>query len=451
MLRLLPILLLLGCSTPPEGDPRAARLSEAQAALLADPAAAEALFAALSEEDPADGVALRGHARAHLELGRLDQATRLATRAITLAKAANDVLGEQEARTLLGEAQIRAGKVEVARDQFDEGVLRSDDGSTWGCAYQGLGELYARLNTAEVALPDPADVAATTPADAFERALAAWRSGSLQEGLAWVARAESVGVEGRVLAAMLKLQSKDVAGAKALLAEDGPGVGWGRAHVAIAERDFEAAEALLQPGTEAGEQHLGFQGELALLGRGWIAANRNDHAAAVTTFNTLVHLQPDSLLARLGLGNSQLGLGDLDAAEATFGQVLARSPGNPYALAELAVIRLARGDVDGAERGFAEVAKHAGDDYTCPYEGLGLAYLKQGRTADAQAAFEKAIEINPDIEYKKFNGLARIHLDAGRLDLAEGLLKRSLANFPQDNPATAMLQELATMREQAPR
>ena len=443
--------------------PRLAQLSKvASASLEREPSRAARLYAELSKADPADGVALRGHAAAALRLGRLDEATRLARRALTLAKAANDVRGEQEARTLLGEAQIRAGRPDVARDQFEEGVLRSDDGSTWGCAYQGLGELYARLDMAVAQPPSPAQVAAASPEVAFASALAAWRRGALEEGLAWAVGANSLEPHGRVLSAVLRLQARDQAGAEALLKADGPGVAVARAHLAIARRDFDTAAGWLSaaaavtegdhaarlgaPSTAAEGDYAALVAELDALARGWIQANRNEHRAAMETFAALLAVQPASLLGRLGLGNSQLGAGELAAAEETFGRVLAASPGNPYALAELSVIRLARGDAEGAERGFQQVAASAGEGYTCPYEGLGLVYLKQGRTEDARRAFETAISINPDIEYKKYNGLARIHLEAGSLDEAEALLKRSLANFPYDNPATELQARLAAAR-----
>ena len=424
------------------------RLAKVAAAWMADdPARASALWAELLERDHTDGVALRSLAAAELALGDLPSAERRARRAITLAKAANDVLGEQEARTLLGEIQIRSGRSDQAREQFKEGVLRSDDGSTWGCAYQGLGELYSRLDAVNAAaVPSAAEVAAVSPAEAFARGLRGWRAGRLEEATAW---AEGAGDAGALLLAILKVQGRQNEPAASLL--DGGRVGsWaGRAHLAIAQRDYPGAERALAeaaPVPDVPSGQAAFVAELEQLARGWVHANANEHVEAIERFEALLKGQPDSLLGLLGLGNSQLGDGRIDAAQATFARVLELSPGNPYALAELSVIQLARGETEAAEAGFRRVAEASGEAYTCPYEGLGLVYLKQGRIAEAQAAFETAISINPDIEYKKFNGLARIHLDAGRLDEAEKLLRKSLENFPLGNPATGMLEELAGLR-----
>ncbi len=46
------------------------------------------------------------------------------------------------------------------------------------------------------------------------------------------------------------------------------------------------------------------------------------------------------------------------------------------------------------------------------------------------------------MEYKKFNGLARIHMDAGDYDEARRLLLASIANFPHDPEAQRLLDTL---------
>ncbi|MCZ7586899.1 MAG: tetratricopeptide repeat protein [Deltaproteobacteria bacterium] len=80
--------------------------------------------------------------------------------------------------------------------------------------------------------------------------------------------------------------------------------------------------------------------------------------------------------------------------------------------------------------------------YTCPYEGLGLVFMRQGRLDEAKSMFERSIEINPDIEYKKFNGLAKILIKEGNYEQAERLLRKSVANYPYDNEAAALLADL---------
>lgn len=82
---------------------------------------------------------------------------------------------------------------------------------------------------------------------------------------------------------------------------------------------------------------------------------------------------------------------------------------------------------------------------TCPWEGLGLLYLAQGRTEEARSTLETAVELVPHLEHDKYNGLARIHLDEGRFDAAREALERSVAITPDPrNDAWKMLGELET-------
>ncbi|MFH0917879.1 MAG: tetratricopeptide repeat protein, partial [Candidatus Omnitrophota bacterium] len=80
--------------------------------------------------------------------------------------------------------------------------------------------------------------------------------------------------------------------------------------------------------------------------------------------------------------------------------------------------------------------------YSCPYEGLGMLYLTQGKTKEAEANFKKAIQINPEIEYKKYNGLAKIYLKQGKTKEARELLEKSIQNYPYDNEASQILKEI---------
>ncbi len=73
--------------------------------------------------------------------------------------------------------------------------------------------------------------------------------------------------------------------------------------------------------------------------------------------------------------------------------------------------------------------------------------LRQGRVAEARDHFGRAIDINPDIEFAKYNGLATIQLREGRLDEAEALLRKSLENQPGNAEALRLLEELDAARE----
>ena len=80
--------------------------------------------------------------------------------------------------------------------------------------------------------------------------------------------------------------------------------------------------------------------------------------------------------------------------------------------------------------------------YSCPYEGLGLWYLKEGNETEAKANFEKAIEINPTVEYRKYNGLATIYIKQKNYTKAKFLLEQSIQNYPHQTEAHELLKKV---------
>ena len=73
---------------------------------------------------------------------------------------------------------------------------------------------------------------------------------------------------------------------------------------------------------------------------------------------------------------------------------------------------------------------------------MGLVYLQQGRVAEAREHLEHAVAINPNIEYRKYNGLARIALAEGDVEEARRLLLRSIENYPADPEAAELLKQI---------
>ena len=153
--------------------------------------------------------------------------------------------------------------------------------------------------------------------------------------------------------------------------------------------------------------------------------------------------QEEDLFALLGKGNSLNAMGKLDPAQEQFDRVLGIDKHNKYAMAELALVNFNRGQFDRAESLFkAAMARDASARYTCPYEGLGMVYLRAGKLKQAKDHFKKAIKINPNIEYKKFNGLARIMIREGKLDRARELLRKSVENYPYDDEAKKLAESI---------
>ena len=71
-----------------------------------------------------------------------------------------------------------------------------------------------------------------------------------------------------------------------------------------------------------------------------------------------------------------------------------------------------------------------------------MIYYKTGDYDQAKKNLLKSIEINPDIEYRKYNTLAKIYINEGKIDEAKKLLEKSIENFPYDNEASEFLNNL---------
>ncbi len=237
--------------------------------------------------------------------------------------------------------------------------------------------------------------------------------------------------------------------AAAQRAED-PVVQLGMAHLEIiehrhehAEERFAAVASQVREGFEGSAEPYGWFGfEMLQLGLGWVHIRLARHEAAVADFDAILAHQPDEPLALVGKASALLSLDRLDEAEAALDRVLREHPDHRYALAELGFILYNRGDDVRAEELLKRAMAQEPERYSCPHEGLGLLYLRQGRIELAKEHLEKAVDINPEADFHKYNALARIYMEDGRLEEARALLNKSMENYPLDDEAHLLLAEL---------
>ena len=404
----------------------------------ADPAAAEALYAQVVELRPLDSFAWSGRARCALARGDHEQAGRLARQAIRYGRVVNDVFAIQDSESTLGLVLLGQGRESDAHDVLLSAML-SSDGSQMGCAYQGLGELYAVLGAA----------APATPLSHAE-AIAAFEAGDPGRATAGLDRPARVGEDPAThaaLRALMLLLDRRYDEARGLVAGlDGRAAAVVRGHLQVASQEHEAAERELTAAVEGWDEPRSgaeaFLRRMAWIGLGWASGNRGAWGEAAPWFERVLQERSDDRLGLLGQANALAWLGDAEGSEALLRRVLEAHPDDPYALAELAGIQLDRGELQAAEASYRAALETGGERYTCPWEGLGLVYLQQGRMAEAREHLEHAIAINPDIEYRKYNGLARIALAEGDIEEARRLLRRSIENYPADREAAELLERL---------
>jgi tetratricopeptide (TPR) repeat protein len=357
----------------------------------------------------------------------------------------------------------------------------------WACPYQALGALYAATDEPSRALGyliRAADTEHDSTRVQLDVVIPALSAGDGHTATRFLDRVEAMPASSlghsapaptlepaqiAVLRGFALLLQRDYASAEQhfLLAHDTTGgragASAGLGHLAIVDQRYPQATELLELAVRLGDNALdetntisdptGIVSDprslyvrasysMACLGQAWIASNQGRHEAAMPWYDRVLEQDPAHLLATLGRGNALVGLERQGEAQQVFERALERYPDNPYVLAELGLISYHRGDVTAAEQLFEQALAKDDGRYTCPHEGLGLVYLQQGRTEEARASFQHAIDLNPDIEFAKYNGLAKILMEEGELDGARALLRKSIANYPHDDEARALLEGL---------
>ena len=424
------------------------------------------------DADPGRRVrALMSKSRALIDSGGHAEAEAVLKRALKVAAAEGRDADLVEIQKRLAELFKRQGKHRLAervlrvslRTQQLEGTPRAAH-----CPYTALGELYTALEErpkeadrqhAGVAIKRDQG-APTPPLVALAAALESFAGNHFADARRHLARAHVGGGDTRrqVLLGFILLLEKKYADAGARFRQvlkqsprhAGARVGLG--HLAVIRKDYVKARAHLQPSAvpspaaspngpvERSYNRLVWR--MACLGAGWIAANQNRHKEAIQQFERVLSHNSDDLFALLGRGNSLNALGSLEQAEASLARVLNLDPSNKHAMAELALVKHNRGQDAQAERLFKAALKLDPGHYTCPHEGLGLIYLRAGKLGQAKLSFRKAIAINPNIEYRKFNGLARILIGEGDYAGARKLLRQSVKNYPFDHTARKLLSSI---------
>ena len=408
-----------------------------------------------------------------------------------------------KAREFLGRIHLEAGKfkeaervLKLAAADFER--LRRDRAYKVACPYQALGALYAHTGKQTSAASYFVKAATLEPHSEkmqYDAALESMVAGDFLTAKKFMERAIALSRRPRqptggaardhpnrylVLKGFILLPLRKYDEARRMFsrvlaaAPDDAGARAGLGHLAVVRKQYAAATAHLRVALKGGKELLavvapGPRGRpavdslrdptqiygwlchrMASLGLGWVAANKGRHEQALGYFEgTLAH-RPSDLLALLGKGNSLNALGQLDRAATLFEKLASAYPDNPYVLAEQALVQLNKNNHQKAEAGFKKAARLGHKKYTCPYEGLGLVYLRRGKLALAKANFKRAIANNPDIEFKKYNGLARILIKEGRLEEARRLLKKSMANYPYDSEAKKLLASLGIGATAAP-
>jgi tetratricopeptide (TPR) repeat protein len=159
---------------------------------------------------------------------------------------------------------------------------------------------------------------------------------------------------------------------------------------------------------------------LAYALRAVINVVQNDNAQALADANQAVTLSPDAAAPKVALSYAQQAGAQIAQARGTMLQAVEQQPEDPLAWARLAELQLMLGFRERAIEA-AEKAASLAPDLARTQIAQGFTYLTEFRTAEAKAAFERAIALNSADPLPRLGlGLAKISagdLEAGRSDL----------------------------------
>lgn len=178
-----------------------------------------------------------------------------------------------------------------------------------------------------------------------------------------------------------------------------------------------------------------------LLGSVYIAQGK--HARAATLMQQTLKSQ-DLPEYRTTLGMSLLGSGQTAGAVAELEAAYKKDPKQLAAAIVLAQLYLREGQ---PAKGLVLVQTLVNQQPTNAglHNLLGSAHSQNGDTKAARTAFEKAVQLSPDLTQAHLN-LARLDLDARALDAAEQRLSNLLKTDPRDTDALADMARVADLR-----
>lgn len=173
-----------------------------------------------------------------------------------------------------------------------------------------------------------------------------------------------------------------------------------------------------------------------------------DRRAAVKEYARAADLLPDDAALQVTTGQYLLLTGQAQDAKARADAVLRKDPANLDARLLQARAMFALKDLGGAISQVEKMLAEKPTSDAAVYANLGSFQLAEGKAADAEAAFKKAVAASPKTIYPRLS-LASFYWDTDRLDDAAATLKDALTIDPQ-NLLTNRLLAVVLIREKKP-
>jgi tetratricopeptide (TPR) repeat protein len=165
------------------------------------------------------------------------------------------------------------------------------------------------------------------------------------------------------------------------------------------------------------------------LGRAYLASGRPDsQEAARQQFERAISLRQDMLNPRLGLAQLQVMHGEYQAALDSVQEILRRDPGNINAKAIESQAYLGQKKFAESDAVLAGMLKSNPSSPNVYYQA-GISALTQAKPKDAEAAFQRAYELNP-ADGKSLMGVVDAQIQQGQPDKAMTTLQNEARKSP---------------------
>ncbi len=194
--------------------------------------------------------------------------------------------------------------------------------------------------------------------------------------------------------------------------------------------------------------HTDHLGASTYLEKGWTKISTGDYEGAELTLMRALELSPKHIEAQALLGWAQMLQDKLDAALMNFHDVLSREPTNALARINVGYICLKKGIFGEAIEHLSRALREDNDSRAVLYANfyLGLVYIEREMYEDAQAFFERAISLGPNLVEAYFE-LGHACWLAGKPDEAASVWQRG-ATVNKYNAWSQRCEEIVTEIEE---
>lgn len=212
--------------------------------------------------------------------------------------------------------------------------------------------------------------------------------------------------------------------------------------VADADRNPDRAKVLARRLIRSGHQDAKWAHNLI----GNLLLRAGDTTGALKEYEAALAIDPDFLTARANYGDVHRILGDIKGARDAFERIAKADPKSPLSQAGFADLAMLEGKPDDAVR-FLMTASDRVPLETKYIDRAGKILLDSGRNAEAEAMWERALEINP-VDLAALAHLGAQHLADGEYGEAERLYQDAADYAPDDATLQGQDAELLLLTHQ---